>query len=363
MEALLASWLEDRVVEAASLDEVFCDEVARPVADFVLRGGKRLRASFLWWGWRAAGGPGREPEARGALKAAASLELLQALALIHDDVMDRSETRRGRPALHVDFAARHRGAGMNGSPEVFGTSGAVLAGDLALMWAEDLFAEATRERAAPRGEDVGWRAMRAEMVAGQYLDLRTQAVGAFSPESALRVAALKTAAYTVRRPLGMGAALAGASTHTRRCLEAAGHSAGLAFQLRDDLDGVFGDPAATGKPAGEDVREGKATHLAALAWQRAEAREDHQALEVMRRVFADSHLGAEALQEYRHALVRVGARDAVTERIEALVKHATTELAGARLDSDAAQRLVDLVHAATRVVPGAPGAATDRRST
>lgn len=249
VEAVLTTWLYGRLADAESLDPVFCDEVARPLAAFVLRGGKRLRASFAWWGWRAAGRPAEDPGARSALKVAASLELLQALTLIHDDVMDRSCLRRGAAAVHVDFAARHRSEGMRGDADHFGLAGAVLAGDLALVWAEDLLAEAQLDRAARQRIQPLWRAMRTEIVAGQYLDLRTQATVGFSPDQSLRVAALKTAAYTAQRPLGIGAALADADAATRRHLEAAARSAKIAFQLRDDLAGVFGDPAATGKPA------------------------------------------------------------------------------------------------------------------
>lgn len=358
VDALLTSWLYGRLAEAESLDRVFCEEVARPAADFVLRGGKRLRASFAWWGWRATGGPAEGPSAGSALHVAASLELLQALALIHDDVMDRSDLRRGAAAVHVDFADRHRAEGMRGSADHFGVAGAILAGDLALVWAEDLLAEARLDPAARERVQPLWRAMRSEMVAGQYLDLRTQACAELLPERALRVAALKTAAYTVQRPLGIGAALAGATEDAQGHLESAARSAGIAFQLRDDLAGVFGDPAKTGKPSGEDVREGKTTYLAAIARQLAERTEDHPALHVLKHALGDPQLTPDGLEEYRQAVIRVGARDAVIEYIETLVMHSMIDLSRARLDPHAEQQLADLFRAATRVAIRPAPAAT-----
>ncbi|EST24944.1 hypothetical protein N566_24755 [Streptomycetaceae bacterium MP113-05] len=351
VEALLASWLGQRLAEAGTLDRLFCDEVARPVAEFVLRGGKRLRARFAWWGWRAAGGPAEGDEAETALKVAASLELLQALALIHDDVMDRSELRRGEAAVHVGFAARHRGAGLTGSAEDFGLGGALLAGDLALVWAEEMFAEAHHPEATAANVRSLWRAMRTEMVAGQYLDLRTQAAAEPSPERALRVAALKSAAYTVERPLGIGAALGSAPAALLRRLEAAARTAGLAFQLRDDLDGVFGDPADTGKPSGEDVREGKHTYLATLALQRARQSGDEEARDTMCRALGDPCLTPAGLDDFRAAVARVGARAAVEERIGTLVRQSMADLSRAHAPEPAAQRLAELVHAAARTAP------------
>lgn len=349
VEAVLADWLRDRLAGAASVDRVFCEEVARPLADFVLRGGRRVRARLLWWGWRAAGGAREGPGAHAALRLAAALELLQAFALIHDDVMDRSELRRGTATVHVELAALHRAGCFRGDAEHFGTGGAVLAGDLALVWAEDLLAETRFSHDEHRRVRPLWRAMRTDMVAGQYLDLRTQSTADLSPDRALRVAALKTAAYTVQRPLGMGAALAGASEATRRHLDTAGRTAGIAFQLRDDLDGVFGEPADTGKPSGEDVREGKPTYLTAVALHRAARAGDHEAEHVLRAALGDPRLTPEKLAEYRQAVTRVGAHAAVAARIEALVARSTAELSRAGLRPRGERQLARILRAATRV--------------
>ncbi len=263
----------------------------RPGADSIaglLAGGKRLRPAFCYWGWRGAGGPDC-PE---IINAAAALELLHAGALIHDDLMDASDTRRGQPSLHRQFEARHAARRWHGSSEAFGMGIAILLGDLLICWTDEMFhASGLPGDALRRGRPVLDR-MRTEVFAWQYLDLLGQAAGDETVAGALRVVEFKTAKYTIERPLHLGAALAGAGqdlagpggSHPARTLAgtaggggplaagnggtaddgplAAAYTAyglplGIAFQLRDDILGVFGDPAQTGKPAGDDVREGK----------------------------------------------------------------------------------------------------------
>ncbi|MEU7717896.1 polyprenyl synthetase family protein [Streptomyces tibetensis] len=315
MEAVLERVLEARLRQARDTDAVFTHEMAERVAGFVRRGGKRLRTAFVWCGWRAAGGSG---DADAVLRTGAALELLQACALIHDDVMDGSPLRRGAPAVHVDFAHGHRagpaGDGRaNGSAESFGTSAAVLAGDLALAWADDLLTEtALTSPYGPRLYDE-WRAMRTEMVAGQYRDLRAQASGSSGSEEALTIAVLKSARYTVARPLALGASLAGAHPPALGALRAAGRCTGLAFQLRDDLLGAFGDPALTGKPADEDLRARKLTPLLAVAVRLAEAGGDRDAAAVL--APDAGALPGHSVERMRAALERTGARAEVEARI------------------------------------------------
>jgi geranylgeranyl diphosphate synthase type I len=314
MVAVLDEVLEARLRQARDTDAVFSHEMAERVTAFVRRGGKRLRTAFVWCGWRAAGGSG---DAGAVLRTGAALELLQACALIHDDVMDGSPLRRGGPALHVDFAHRHRAGRANGradaSAGTFGTSAAVLAGDLALAWADDLLTEtALGSPYGPRLYDE-WRAMRTEMVAGQYRDLRAQESGSSGAEEALTIAVLKSARYTVARPLALGASLAGADARTLDALRAAGRCAGLAFQLRDDLLGAFGDPALTGKPAGEDLRARKLTPLLAVAVRLAEAGGDRDAAAAL--APDAGALPGHTVERMRAALERTGARAEVESRI------------------------------------------------
>ena len=236
------------------------------LVEFVLDGGKRLRPEFLLCGWRAAGG-GDVPAP--VLRVGAALELLQACALLHDDIMDRSDIRRGRPTIQRAVAKEHADTGLAGESEHFGLSAALLLGDMALAWSDDLYLEGAADLDRVRPTAPVWRAMRTEVLAGQMLDLRVTADPTVDPvaqaDDAMAVNRWKTAAYTVERPLYLGAALAGGSPACIRALRAYGADIGVAFQLRDDLLGVFGDPAVTGKPAGDDLTEGKRTLLVAAA--------------------------------------------------------------------------------------------------
>ncbi|MBW8821632.1 MAG: polyprenyl synthetase family protein, partial [Streptomyces sp.] len=206
VEAELGRVLDERMCRARETDPVFARDVADRVSTFVRRGGKRLRTAFAWCGWRAVGGSG---DVTAVLRTGAALELLQACALIHDDVMDGSPLRRGVPAVHVDLARMHRTARMTGRPEAFALSAAVLAGDLALAWADDLLTETAL--GSPHGPGLfrEWQAMRGEMVAGQYRDIHAQATGTSGLDEAVSIATLKSALYTVERPLALGAALTG----------------------------------------------------------------------------------------------------------------------------------------------------------
>ncbi len=228
---------------------------------FVLGGGKRLRPAFCHWGFVGSGGDPTDPL---WVEAGAALELLHCFALVHDDVMDGSGTRRGLPTVHVAFEHRHRSAGWRGEGRRFGEGAAILVGDLAFVLADRLLAGAARP-----AWDV-WDELRLEVNVGQYLDMLHTAMAAPTVDSAQRICTYKTAKYTVERPLHLGAALAGAVDQaTRAALTGYGLPLGEAFQLVDDLLGAFGDPRRTGKPVGDDLREGKPTRLLALALERS----------------------------------------------------------------------------------------------
>jgi geranylgeranyl diphosphate synthase type I len=303
----------------------------------ILAGGKRLRPAFAYWGWRAAGGTDSEE----IVTAVTSLELLQACALIHDDVMDGSDTRRGQPSVHRRFATMHRGAQWFGSPDGFGTGAAILLGDLALTWADELlFASGLPGDSLLRAKPVYDR-MRTELMAGQYLDLLEQARGGGSVERALRVARYKAAKYTVEGPLHLGGTLAGADERLLHTFTAFGLPLGEAFQLRDDLLGVFGDTRSTGKPAGDDLREGKRTVLIAYAAERATPAQR----DVLRRHLGDPHLSEDGVAALREVIVDTHAHTEVEQLICTLTETATTALAG--VNEPAGSVLTDLAHAAT----------------
>ena len=199
--------------------------------------------------------------------AGAAIEMLHSFALLHDDVMDRATTRRGMPVAHVAFAGAYRASQSGGDADAFGDGAAILAGDLAFVWADALFdsivAPAERLRAARHV----FNQLRVEVIAGQYLDLLGDAGGCRPDEAALTVALLKSARYTVTRPLQLGAALAGGRQDTLVALGVYGDAIGVAFQMRDDILDIFGNPELTGKDVSGDLRDGKRTLLLEQASQ------------------------------------------------------------------------------------------------
>lgn len=303
----------------------------------MLSGGKRLRPAFAYWGWRAAG----QPDTDDIVNAVTSLELLQASALIHDDVMDDSDTRRGNPSLHRRFAGDHVEEGWRGGADDFGVGAAILLGDLALSWADEmLFSSGLSGDALLRAKPT-YDQMRTELMAGQYLDLLEQARGGGSVEQALRVARFKSAKYTVEAPLHLGAQLAGANADLIVTLSMFGLPLGEAFQLRDDLLGVFGDPQQTGKPAGDDLREGKRTALVALTLESASPPQR----QVFEARFGDAALDSEGVRVLQQVIIDSGARDVVEQLIEQRTEQACKSLEG--IETTAAGVLSDLAHAAT----------------
>ena len=315
------------------------DEMTAALRAAVLDGGKRLRPAFCYWGYRAAGAPDDDR----IVAAAAALELLQASALAHDDVIDDSDTRRGAPSAHRRFATLHDSAGWTGDAPGFGRAAAILLGDLALVWADTMlhgsgFPADDMRRALP-----AWDAMRTEVMCGQYLDVVEQARGGGSVERALRVARFKSAKYTVERPLHLGALLGGGDRALLDALTDYGLALGEAFQLRDDLLGVYGDPERTGKPAGDDLREGKRTVLVAYAAAAADA--DQSGL--LDRHLGDRRLDADGLAALRAVITATGAVD----RVETLIAERTATALGvldrAPIDDAARAELRRLVDAAT----------------
>ncbi|CAA9430843.1 MAG: Geranylgeranyl diphosphate synthase [uncultured Pseudonocardia sp.] len=347
VEQVLDGYLERRLAECADVDPAF-GEAAGALRAFVLGGGKRIRPTFAWWGWRGAGGDPDDHDAAAVVRAVAALELIQACALVHDDLMDASATRRGRPTVHVEFAHRHASAGWRGRPARVGAAAAILLGDLAMVWADDMLRAAGLPAAALVRAAVPWEAMRTEVLGGQYLDVLHQATGDASLRAALQIDRFKTAAYTVERPLHLGAAIAGADPELTACYRSFGADIGVAFQLRDDLLGVFGDPAVTGKPAGDDLREGKRTLLLALALQRAADLDRHDAAAAIEVALGDTDLDDAGVDRIRSVLVDLGAAQAVEQRIAALTGSALDALSVADVAEPAATRLAELAVAATR---------------
>ena len=306
----------------------------------LVSGGKRLRPAFAYWGYRANGSSDSDE----IVKAATSLEFLQACALIHDDVMDNSDTRRGNPAAHKQFEALHHEQGWHSDAAKFGEGAAILIGDLALSWADELLLTSGLNVQQTSAAKSVYDIMRTELMAGQYLDLLEQVRQAISEERAMKVIRFKSAKYTIERPLLMGAAIAGASPEVSNSLSKFGLELGTAFQLRDDVLGVFGDAQITGKPAGDDLRERKQTLLVArtLSMANSESRIEFEEL------FSQSDLTETDISRLQSIISESGALESVEETISQTTESALNSLSHNNIDSTARQALTDLAFLATQ---------------
>ncbi len=298
------------------------------LATLVLGGGKRLRPAFCVWGAVAAGA---DPGLPSLDQAGVALELLHAFALLHDDVMDNADTRRGRPTVHRTFAAQHTASALNGEARRYSEGVAILLGDLAHVLADRALGS------VPDSARKVWDKLRTEVDVGQLLDLLSTAEGDREEATARRIARAKSGGYTIERPLHLGAALAGCDERTSDALSAYGRPLGEAFQLRDDLLGVFGDPARTGKPVGDDLREGKTTVLLAAALARAHGAQ----LQLLDRIGATdlSDVEVDGLQQ---VLIDTGARAALEADLRRLCDEAATSLASPAISVAAREPLLAL---------------------
>ena len=315
------------------------------VVPTLLRGGKRVRPAFAYWGWRSVSAvPGPDGVPAEAMRLFSALELLLACALVHDDVIDASDTRRGMPTVHKRFEEMHRSRTWRGSPAQFGLSAAILLGDLALVWADDVVATAALDDDARARVRRVWSDIRTEVLGGQYLDIVAESSAADTIESAMRVNTFKTASYTVTRPLQLGVAAAADRPDVQAVFGEVGTDLGIAFQLRDDVLGVFGNPAVTGKPSGDDLRSGKRTVLLAEAIERAD-RSDPAAAELLRRSVG-TELDDAQVAELSGVIESVGALAAVEARIATLTDRALAALAAAPIDPTAARGLAEMARLA-----------------
>jgi len=312
-----------------------------PVVDAVsarLGGGKRLRAAFCLWGARGAAQGLTTP---GIVEMAAAIELFHLAALVHDDVMDDSDTRRGLPTVHRQFADDHLGARRLGDAERHGTAVAILVGDMCLSWSDDLVATAvdTVDRDTRRAVRRTWSEMRDEAYGGQYLDMLSQTEAGTDADRTARILRYKSARYSIGQPLRLGGTLAGASATLLDSYDLIGLSAGEAFQLRDDILGVFGDEKLTGKPAVDDLREGKRTMLIALAEESAGRMERS----VLSDCLGDPDLDEEGAARLRDVLESTGALAQVEQRIVDLAEDALGVVANSQLDGRSREALTSLI--------------------
>jgi geranylgeranyl diphosphate synthase type I len=327
VESRLASLLEAERTRWKAVDP----DLEEPIAwlgELVLTGGKRLRPAFCHWAFVGAGG---DPDDPLAVDVGGAFELLQAFALIHDDVMDGSDRRRGADTAHRAFEARHRAGAWRGEPRRFGEGVAILIGDLAFVYADLLL------DGVPRRVRHLYDELRIELNIGQYLDVLGTARGGVDLATARRIASFKSGRYTIERPLHVGAALAGRFEELEGPLSAYGHPLGEAFQLRDDMLGTFGDADAIGKPVGDDLREGKPTPILAVALDRATGAD----AKLLERV-GDPTLDDADVADLQQVLVDTGAAAEAEARIFALTDEAVRAARAAPLLPEARGALCEL---------------------
>ncbi len=341
-EAIDAELLEFTKARSSELNAIDSElaPVAKALSDFVTDGGKRFRPIFAYLGYL---GPGSTPN-QNFLKACAALELVHVCALIHDDVMDGSDSRRNKPALHKHFEELHKKNSYKGEPSKFGVAAAILLGDLALSWSDQMISESgistlDASRAAPIFHE-----MRAELMAGQYLDVLEGSIAKFDLERSRKIARYKSGKYSIERPLQFGASLAGESKELHKVFSNYGLPLGEAFQLRDDILGVFGDSAITGKPSGDDIREGKRTVLMALTASRLSAA-DHSTLTA---ALGNPNLDSSQVAQIQQLVKDSGALDECEALIEQLLNEALNSLKHPALDAEVATKLNEMAIAATK---------------
>lgn len=299
--------------------------VAEAMRNFLTDGGKRFRPVLGVVGSISA--DGKKPD-RATFRAVAALEFLHACALIHDDVMDGSDTRRGNPSIHRKFEAMHRTSSLAGDSSRYGEASAILLGDLALIWADLVLHQSGLSSERLLSVIPIYDELRVELMAGQYLDIHEQSLATTDANRSLKVANFKSGKYSIERPLHFGAKLAFAADPTLIALSRYGIPIGEAFQLRDDILGVFGDPNETGKPAGDDLREGKRTVLIALAAEKSGS------AELLSRI-GDPCLDAAGIDELRDLITSSGALAHVEAMISDRARQAEEALASSEIADEA----------------------------
>ena len=339
--------INQELLNFVSAENKYLNEIASELAPvavamerFLLDSGKRLRPLFAYIGFL---GTGSKPSIE-ILRAAASLELIHVCALMHDDVMDASDTRRGAPSIHKAFEAMHIEKSLSGSADQFGISAAILLGDLALVWSAKMLHQSGISSDSLIRALSMYDEMRVELMAGQYLDIYEQVLASESVERSLKVARYKSGKYTIERPLHFGAALGGANNELMKTYSDYGLPLGEAFQLRDDILGIFGDPKETGKPAGDDLREGKRTVLLAKTMELA----DEESKKTIKSALGNQNLALADVLRVRDVITQSGALAEVETLISNLTSSAQSALEHGEIEPVAKVALTQLLTIVTQ---------------
>ena len=338
IEVELRRFIADRTTALIEVDSHLAP-VAAALSDYILDGGKRFRPLFAYLGYLGAGG---QPN-KSALRACTALELVHVCALIHDDLMDGSDARRNQPSIHKRFENFHSSNNYSGASERFGAAAAILLGDLALSWSDQMLQQSALDLELSQALPVFY-SMREELMAGQYLDVLEGALGKSNKARSLKVAEYKSGKYSIERPLHFGAALAGALDDFQEIYSEFGIPLGVAFQLRDDLLGVFGDEKVTGKPSGDDIREGKRTVLIALAQERLSQPQIAQ----LESFLGGIGLGPADIQTAQKLIEDSGARIECEQIIEEKFQDALAALSHQSLPLEVAKYLATMAQLATK---------------
>lgn len=334
IEAALASSIEQfRVALGHTARET--GDLVTVAANINAAGGKRIRAQLFYWGWRAAG----QPDCNEIIDLAVLMEILHLFALVHDDVLDRSDTRRGVPTAHRQLSRLHRERGWRGDADHFGLSSSILLGDALLVWADMVIDSSDLLRNRMSRFRRAYDEMRLELVSGEYLDVLADRTGGVSTASALRLARLKSGNYSIGHPLRLGAIAGGADEGTLLGFARFGGWLGEAFQIHDDILGMFGRPSSTGKPVGDDLRQGKRTTLTVSAMDRATPAAARRLLELA----GTPDLSEDEVDEARQIIRNCGALDAVRDLLADRTERALRALAEIPIDERFKEPLRELV--------------------
>lgn len=334
LELRLQEWLQEKERTAAG-ESLASRELTGVLTRFVARDGKRIRPALLYYTYTACGGKSDDK----VFPMAMAVELLHTYLLIHDDIMDHAEVRRGEPAAHVIFSELHQSRGWRGDSRHFGESVGILVGDLAQSYALELYSSV--ELAPEVAEEFRqcFSAMCQEVVLGQFLEMTAGYRESLEEDELLRVLRMKSGRYSVERPVQLGALLARAPAATRQALDAYGLKVGEAFQLQDDLLGMFGDAETVGKPVGADLVEGKFTLLIHHALRNLPETQRAR----LAAALGNSALTDDEVAEVQRMIEASGARERVESMVDARLREARETLADLDLGSDGADFLAGLI--------------------
>ena len=318
IDGALKKFVDNEIVQLINIGSELTP-VGQVLSKFILESGKRLRPIFACVGYLGSGKT-LTPE---IVHAAASLELIHVCALIHDDLMDGSDTRRGAPSIHREFESLHRNEGRAGNPQQYGAAAAILLGDLALVWSAKMLHTSGVSREILFSALPIYDELRIELMAGQFLDVDEQTAHTSSIERSRKIARYKSGKYTIERPLHFGATMA-QSENLFSKYTSYGIPLGEAFQLRDDILGVFGESSITGKPTGDDLLEGKRTALIAKAFELGSA----STAMSLTTVLGNRKASEESVSKAKQIIIDTGAKSFIEELIEDLTNQALEATVG-----------------------------------